>query len=295
MELVDFCRAHGIIIDAPPPIGVWKRYATEDHPRSKNGAVKYLGTHAFVQNHAMDASISVWKPESIANNDRIKYESMAKRESEKQLIDARLASEKAAFIIKNSQLAKHDYLKAKGFVDESGYVWASPDGHMLVVPMRIDGRLVGVQLIDKHGSKKFLYGQKSSGAEFIFDNKGEHLFCEGYATALSVRLALKSVKIRYTIHVCFSANNLLKLTQKYKGGFVIADNDESLTGENVAKRSLLPYWISPVLGEDGNDFHQRTGLFKFSQELTKLISSISHNSKLSPPVICSLSKSTSPL
>ena len=271
MELIDFCRAHGILIDAPPPIGMWRRYPTEDKPRSRNGAVKYLGTHAFVQNHATDSDVSVWKPESMAHHDRIKYESMAKRESEKKSIDARLARDKAAFIIKNSQLARHDYLKAKGFQDESGYVWISPDGHMLVIPMRIDGNLVGVQLIDKHGSKKFLYGQKSGGAEFIFDNKGEHIFCEGYATALSVRLALKSVKIRYTIHVCFSANNLLKLTQKYKAGFIVADNDESLTGENVAKRSGLPYWISPILGEDGNDFHQRMGLFKFSQELTRVI------------------------
>ena len=271
MELIDFCRAHGILIDAPPPIGMWKRYPTEDKPRSRNGAVKYLGTHAFVQNHAIDSDVSVWKPESMAHHDRIKYESMAKRESEKQSIDAKLARDKAAFIIKNSQLARHDYLKSKGFQDESGYVWISPDGHMLVVPMRIDGNLVGVQLIDKHGSKKFLYGQKSGGAEFIFDNKGVHIYCEGYATALSVRLALKSVKIRYTIHVCFSANNLLKLTQKYKAGFIVADNDESLTGENVAKRSGLPYWISPILGEDGNDFHQRMGLFKFSQELTRVI------------------------
>ena len=271
MELVDFCRAHGILIDAPPPIGMWRRYPTEDKPRSRNGAVKYLGTHAFVQNHAIDSDVSVWKPESMAHHDRIKYESMAKRESEKQSIDAKLARDKAAFIIKNSQLARHDYLKAKGFQDESGYVWISPDGHMLVIPIRIDGNLVGVQLIDKHGSKKFLYGQKSGGAEFIFDNKGVHIYCEGYATALSVRLALKSVKIRYTIHVCFSANNLLKLTQKYKAGFIVADNDESLTGENVAKRSGLPYWISPILGEDGNDFHQRMGLFKFSQELTRVI------------------------
>ena len=271
MELIDFCRAHGILIDAPPPIGMWRRYPTEDKPRSRNGAVKYLGTHAFVQNHATDSDVSVWKPESMAHHDRIKYESMAKRESEKQSNDAKLARDKAAFIIKNSQLARHDYLKAKGFQDESGYVWISPDGHMLVIPMRIDGNLVGVQLIDKHGSKKFLYGQKSGDAEFIFDNKGVHIYCEGYATALSVRLALKSVKIRYTIHVCFSANNLLKLTQKYKAGFIVADNDESLTGENVAKRSGLPYWISPILGEDGNDFHQRMGLFKFSQELTRVI------------------------
>jgi putative DNA primase/helicase len=271
MDLINFCRAHGILIDAMPPIGVWRRYPTEDHPRSRNGAVKYMGTHAFVQNHAIDQAVNIWKPESVAEVDRRKFEALAKREADKQIRDQKLAREKAAFIVKNSQLAFHDYLKAKGFPDETGYVWA--DGNVLVIPMRIDGHLVGAQLIDKHGLKKFLYGQKSNGAEFIFDNKGEHFYCEGFATALSIKQALKSVKVRYTIHVCFSANNLLKLTQKYKRGFVIADNDESLTGENVAKRSGLPYWMSPVLGEDGNDFHQRMGLFKLSQEIVKLLQS----------------------
>lgn len=271
MDLINFCRAHGIMIDAMPPIGVWRRYPTEDHPRSRNGAVKYMGTHAFVQNHAVDQAVNIWKPESIADVDRRKFEVLAKRESDKQIQDQKLAREKAAFIVKNSQLAFHDYLKAKGFPEETGYVWTSPDGNVLVIPMRIDGQLMGCQLIDKHGSKKFLYGQKSSMSEFIFDNKGEHFFCEGFATALSIKQALKAVKVRYTIHVCFSANNLLKLTQKYKRGFVIADNDESLTGENVAKRSGLPYWMSPVLGEDGNDFHLRCGLFKLSQEIVRLL------------------------
>ena len=273
MDLISFCRAHGIVIDHLPPIGVWKRYPTEDHPRSKNGAVKYMGTHAFVQNHALDAAVNIWKPESVADVDRRNFEYLSKRESERQAQDQKLAKDKAAFILKNSQLAFHDYLKAKGFPEETGYVWLSPDGNVLVIPMRIDGQLVGCQLIDKTGSKKFLYGQKSSGAEFIFDNKGEHFFCEGFATALSVRQSLKSAKIRYTIHVCFSANNLYKLTQKYKRGYVIADNDESQTGQNVAKKTGLPYWVSPVIGEDGNDFHLRCGLFKLSQELGVLMRS----------------------
>ena len=83
-----------------------------------------------------------------------------------------------------------------------------------------------------------------------------------------MRHALRSLKRNYVIHVCFSAGNLLKLAQKF-GGFVIADNDESGTGERVAKQTGLPYWISEVVGEDANDAHQRLGLFKFTQSLTK--------------------------
>jgi putative DNA primase/helicase len=42
---------------------------------------------------------------------------------------------------------------------------------------------------------------------------------------------------------------------------VIADNDESGTGERVAKESGLKYWMSDKVGEDFNDFHQRNHLF----------------------------------
>jgi len=63
MELINFCRAHGILIDSPPPIGVWRRYPTDDHPNKRNGAVKFMGDHAFVQNHALDVEVSVWQPE----------------------------------------------------------------------------------------------------------------------------------------------------------------------------------------------------------------------------------------
>lgn len=42
-DFVAFVRSLGIMMDAVPPIGVWRRYPTEDHPRSRNGAVKYLG------------------------------------------------------------------------------------------------------------------------------------------------------------------------------------------------------------------------------------------------------------
>jgi putative DNA primase/helicase len=134
--------------------------------------------------------------------------------------------------------------------------------------MRIDGELVGCQVVDADGGKKFLFGQKTANASFDFDNKGKHYLCEGYATALSLRHALRSLKRNYVIHVCFSAGNLLKLAQKF-GGFVIADNDESGTGERVAKQAGLPYWMSDVVGEDANDAHQRLGLFKFTQSLTK--------------------------
>jgi hypothetical protein len=33
MTFLQFCQAQGILIDATPPMGVWKRYKTLDKPK----------------------------------------------------------------------------------------------------------------------------------------------------------------------------------------------------------------------------------------------------------------------
>jgi putative DNA primase/helicase len=142
--------------------------------------------------------------------------------------------------------------------------------------MWIDGDMVGCQLIKQDGDKKFLYGQRTAGAEFCINNNGDHILCEGYATALSIQKAMKGLKRPYTIHVCFSAGNMKRVAEG-KRGLVIADNDASGTGERVAKEIGWPYWMSDQVGEDANDFHMRVGLFKFTQSLTPLLNLVRLN------------------
>lgn len=268
MEFVAFCKAHGILIDHIPPIGVWKRYPTEDHPKKRNGAVKFMGTHGYVQNHATETDVSVWKPDSIAQIDTQAIMRQAREAEQRRQEKAQAAERKAAWILSQCKFGKHGYLKTKGFPDEEANVWMNEGVPILVIPMRERGRLVGCQLISESGEKKFLLGQRTAGVEFIFDNKGPHYYCEGYATALSLRQVLKNMKRRYTIHVCFSAGNLARMA-KGQSGYVIADNDASGTGQRVAEQSGLPYWMSDVVGEDANDYAQRVGIFKFSQSLTQ--------------------------
>jgi phage/plasmid primase-like uncharacterized protein len=275
MEFLNFCRAHGIIIDTPPPIGQWKRFPTEDHPRKRNGAVKFMGDHAFVQNHATDTEVSIWSGEGVSESQKRDYARIAKEaEAERVRMQAAAAST-AASIMKQCQFAKHPYLASKGFPDEEGNVWVKDGQRLLIIPMRIDGALVGCQIIDEEGGKKFLYGQRTAHAEFIFNNKGHHILCEGYATALSVRAAMKVLRRRYTLHVCFSAGNMKKIASSLGEGLVVADNDESRTGERTAQEIGWPYWLSDKVGEDANDTHQRLGLFKFSQSLHKSLNALS--------------------
>jgi putative DNA primase/helicase len=275
MDFLDFARSHGIIINDYPPLGSWKRYPTEDHPRKRNGAVKYMGTHGFVQNHATDTVVTFWKSDSPNKLDqRIIRASVHNAEAEMRERQ-REATKKAVRMLNESGHMSHPYLEAKGFPDEQGNVLRIEGKPVLLVPMRVAGSLVGVQMIDAEGGKKFLYGQRTSGATFTFDNKGVNILCEGYATALSVRLALKTLKRRYTLHVCFSAGNMLRVAEGLKSGLVIADNDASGTGQKTAAQIGWPTWISDTVGEDANDYHRRVGLFKFTQSLTQSMRGLS--------------------
>ena len=276
MEFLSFCQALGIVINTPPPLGVWRRYPTVDHPRKRNGAVKWMGDHGFAQNHATDTEVSIWKDEGATEGAKRDFQRLANEAEAERLRMQKQAAEKAAHILKQCQFAKHDYLKAKGFEDEEGNVWAFDGKQFLVIPMRADGHLVGCQIIDRDGSKKFLYGQRTGGAEFCFDNKGPHILCEGYATALSIRKALKNMKKRYTLHVCFSAGNMKKIASTIsQPGLVVADNDASGTGERMAREIGWDYWMSDVVGEDFNDAHRRLGLFKVAYPLARLVDKVS--------------------
>jgi putative DNA primase/helicase len=270
MDFIQFARSHGIIIDAHPPLGVWKRFPTEDHPRSRNGAVKYMGDVGFVQNHATSTVVSIWKPDSPVTAEDKKISVAAIRQADDQRRkQQQVAIQRAIAMLNGSGFSTHPYLAKKGFADEQGNVLWVEGKPVLLIPMRVAGSLVGLQQIDADGGKKFLYGQRTSNAVFTFDNKGINVLCEGYATALSVRLAFKQMKQRYTLHVCFSAGNMAKMAAGLEPGLLIADNDASGTGQRVAEESGWKYWLSDLVGEDANDYHQRVGLFGLTQSLTQ--------------------------
>jgi phage/plasmid primase-like uncharacterized protein len=269
MNFLDFCRLHGVVIDSLPPMGVWKRYKTEDKGGKRNGAVKWMGDHGFVQNWATMVAPVSWRDEGASSN-AIPRQQLQKASQDAAKANATAAA-KALWILGQCKTKEHAYLAAKGFPAEVGNVWETDDVALLVIPMRIGGAVVGCQLIDEAGGKKFLTGQRTGNAEFIFANNGPHILCEGYATALSARHALKNLKRRYTLHVCFSAGNMAKVADGLPGGFVLADNDASGTGERTAREIGWPYWMSDRTGEDANDFHLRVGLFALSQEMRRLI------------------------
>jgi len=271
MEFADFARAHGLIINSVIP-GKWVRVPTIDHPKKRNGAYKYLGDIGFVQNHATQVDVSIWKPER-QDDYKVDYKAIAaqarRHEAGRRALQAK-AAKKAQWIIGQCGTREHQYLTDKGFPEAKGLVWTNDDEPILVVPMRVGTLVVGCQLITNSGDKKFLSGQRTNDAVFHIGS-GTPVLCEGYATALSIHSALSAIKARRSVVACFSAHNLTRVAKTVPDAIVVADNDVSLTGERVAKETGLPYWISDVVGEDFNDYAKRVGRFAASQSLRKLL------------------------
>lgn len=215
-------------------------------------------------------------PPALLASRRREMEARATAEGIEREREQQDAAKKAAWIMHQTKNEQHAYLDSKGWPEAVGAVWwPTEDNNLLCIPMRVDERLVGLQMIDRTGAKRFLKGQRTSEAEYVITNLGRgcaEWYCEGYATGLSLRDCLHALRMRYRIHITFSAQNMVKVAAKHGDGYVVADNDKSGTGERVAKQIGMPYWISGLAGEDFNDFHKRLRLFGASQELRKFLS-----------------------
>ena len=270
MTFEDFCKAHGVIVGRIVP-GKWVRVPTEDKPKHRNGAVKFMGDVGFVQNWATMQEPAIWRADGDSKIARQRAQEIANQAHAEAQANARKAAKRAETILSECELAPHPYLASKGFPDALVNVWKLETDNVMVIPMRIGDHIVGAQCIKPDGDKKFLYGQRSGGAEFIFGGRGQHVLCEGYATALSTQRALVQLKTPYTLHVTFSAGTMKRIAGSLRPGLVIADNDESGTGERVAREIGWPYWISDKTGEDANDFAQRSGVFALAMGLKRVM------------------------
>lgn len=257
----------------------WSRSADSFNEVSARSVWRsFKGTGISIATLFHEAKQNGWKDDSkYTPPTAAQIEAQRKANLERQSVEgqerakqARKAAEKANWILGQCKPEKHAYFDAKGFTELEGLVWRPQDEvNLLCIPMYVGRDLVGLQMIDKHGSKKYLSGQVTSNAEFCFDAGGFNsidFWCEGYASGLSLKTLLHALKVRARVHVTFSANNLQRMAHS---GYVIADNDTSLTGQNAAIATALPYWMPLEAGTDINDFHKVHGTFKASQVLRK--------------------------
>lgn len=185
------------------------------------------------------------------------------------------AAVKADDLIRRAITRSHPYLERKGFPDRKGLV----HDEQLLIPMRDVSdylRVISVQMISPNGEKKFLPGSRAKGAIYRIGAKPVDarrvILCEGYATGLSIEAALQRLPGPHSVIVCFSAGNLERVAESFPKAVVAADNDQSATGEEVAKATGLKWTMPYEVGTDFNDLHQAMGLHVVVERMRELLS-----------------------
>lgn len=247
MDFYNFAAESGLIISGLV-YGQITRCATISKPRQKNGAyfIDYKETWGWCQDWSTHESPVYWVAGKLSHiAETVIREGKQKYNDERLKLQAK-ALQKAELILSECKLTQHYYMEKKGFPDSEFLVY----DNKLIVPMHISGKLAGVQTIQSWGEKKFLYGQSTSLAVFKIGTGRFNVLCEGYATGLSIKKCLGS---EYSVWVCFSANNMVKVAKTLKNPkFVVADNDLSGTGEKAAISCGCNYFMPPQ--GDFNDF-----------------------------------------
>ena len=215
---------------------------------------------------------------------------------------AEQAVREAERLMRAATYLPHPYLESKGFLEECGLVHQGK----LIIPMRHyhTNALQSAQLIEADGSKRFLPGGKAGGAVFVLDGGRRarwRVYCEGFATALSIRAAMKALYQTAEVVVCFSAGNMPKVITRKENAFVVADKDwfscvnhtphykwdapyetvacplcgsdkiSKPAGEKYALQCGLPWWMPDETDTDANDAMQKYGLDWLADGLRPLI------------------------
>ncbi len=208
-------------------------------------------------------------------------EAIARKERQRRE-EAAITEIVCARIVRSSRSEPHPYLERKGFPHEECLVHDDPrammpdtpfgdvlrkavpdaDGPLLIVPGWVGKTITTVQFIAADGQKKNLYRGRMGGASYrIAAGKRRTIVCEGIATALSVRAALRFMGQNWTVLTAFSASNVAKVASAIPDAVIAADNDKPIemfggigTGEYYARQTGLTWVMPPDLG-DFNDMH----------------------------------------
>jgi phage/plasmid primase-like uncharacterized protein len=166
----------------------------------------------------------------------------------------------------------HPYLQNKSVGAHGARV--TGDGR-LMLPLYVDGELSSLQYIDSDGDKKYHAGGKTKGAMWhLGSEKNTVYIAEGYATAASIHEATGQ-----KVYLSFSANNLInvaKFTRQKYGAMqkivIVADNDESGTGQKCGKESadlIQARIVIPPITGDANDYAQNNDLLELLEPKTQ--------------------------
>lgn len=292
--ITEACARVGI---APPKSiahGKWLRTDTLSGRNGKNDAQIIVNDHRVTaMNFQTGETATVWlkgEQEMTAKDRRVVARQIEQEKEQKRAREER-AAKVAIRMVEAAQSSTHPYFARKGFPAEKALVvnagtirklggdYLIAGERAIVMPARIGAKITSVQLIWEDGTKKFLAGGSITGScHRIAKGSGPTWHCEGYATGLTLRAALKSLNRSDTVLCCFSAGNVAAVARNAKGrAFILTDNDKPKpqfdglgTGEYWARQTGLSYLMPPELG-DLNDLHQVHGIFAVQKLVTAFL------------------------
>ncbi|MFQ1989016.1 DUF927 domain-containing protein [Aeromonas veronii] len=218
--------------------------------------------------------------------ERIHQQQQARAEQERKQEEQQRqkAARRAAAIISDCEQGNTPYVERKGFgshlnavnrtlIREGGENY--PAGSLVIPLTNEAGELVNVQLIGHDGSKRYLAGGQKAGAFHRIDGGELVAVVEGYATGLSVHLAIGA-----TVYCAMDAGNLLAVAQIARRQhpkarlLLCGDNDEGTKGnpgkakaEHAAAAVGGLVALPPEFSGDWNDYHQASGLTKTQEAI----------------------------
>ena len=250
---------------------VWKSCKGGSGPRATIGALIALAKEGGYRATAQDRKPV--DPEELKRLAEERAARLAVEQAERAEAVATAAAKAAKLWEAASPDRAHPYLARKQIPGTGARVVRD----QLLVPMRHGpGPLVGLQVIQADGSRKFLTGTPASGAYMTLGKPARNgwvVICEGYATGVSIHMATG-----YCVVVAFSAGNLQPVAAKIRAALpaavlVLAADDDFQTAGNpgvtaahaaaaaVSGLVAVPRWIDDRgEGTDFNDLHLAEGL-----------------------------------
>jgi putative DNA primase/helicase len=287
------CASVGIIPPKSYRQGRWTKCDTLDGKSGKgDGRISVDDLKVTAYNWQIGQSATIWLKDknSLSEVEKSQFAQQKAKDKAETEERAREAARKAQTIINRAEPSQHPYLAAKGFPHERALVAGADDirriggaylipenggAKAIVIPARIGTNVSSLQLIWENGEKKFLAGGVIEGSLHRISTGSELWLCEGFATGLALRKALKGLGRSPTILCCFSAYNVLTVARKTRGKCYIAtDNDKPMeqfgglgTGEYYARQAERPYVMPPAIGTDFDDMLMSDGIFAVQRHL----------------------------
>lgn len=230
--------ASGLVPRIITPDGKWRRCATTDKPKKRNGAyILYPDGRGYWRNWATDGELNSWRDDGVNHAKPIDFAAIERqRSAERQARIAAIRGAREAWAKAGPLRGLHPYLEKKG-LSALGCAGLRQSGDLLVIPVHFGDRITSLQTISPDGEKRFWKGAPVKGGSYVLRREKSALtaICEGFATGLAVYQSVKHA----TVVIAFDAGNLVHVVDRLRpvGSVVICADDDHGT---QAKRGFNP-------------------------------------------------------